>query len=252
MEIIAHRGASHDAPENTLAAIHLAWQQRADAVEVDVHLSKDGHVVVIHDDNTRKTAGARKKVRDQTLAQLKTLDAGRWKDRRWIGEKIPTLAEVLATVPDGKRLFVEIKCGPEVITAFAETLRQSGRKPSQVVPIGFSLPTMRLLKEELPALEVCLVAAFTRPLPRRWRPTAEELIRQARDARLDGLDLGARGPLNAAFAEKIKAAGLKLYVWTVDSPAKAKQLAAAGVDGLTTNRPGWLRETLPRFNASTL
>jgi len=68
MEIIAHRGASCDAPENTLSAIHLAWKQNADAVEVDVHLSKDGHLVVIHDYDTRKTAGQRGTVSSQTLA----------------------------------------------------------------------------------------------------------------------------------------------------------------------------------------
>src|SRR5215510_13578750 len=83
MDIIAHRGASFDAPENTLAAIHLGWKQQADAVEIDVQFSKDGHVVVIHDDNTRKTGGVRKKVSAQTLAQLKSLDVGRWKHAKW-------------------------------------------------------------------------------------------------------------------------------------------------------------------------
>ncbi len=109
MKIIAHRGASFDAPENTLAAIRLAWQQQADAVEIDVHLSRDRHLVAIHDFNTRKTTGRNRPVARQTLAQLRTLDAGQWKHPRWRGEKIPTLEEVLATVPPGKRLFIEIK-----------------------------------------------------------------------------------------------------------------------------------------------
>ena len=89
-EIIAHRGASHDAPENTMAAIKLAWKQQADAVEIDVQFSRDGHLVVIHDPNTRKTAGVRKNVSDQTLAELKTLDVGRWKNSVWTGETIPS------------------------------------------------------------------------------------------------------------------------------------------------------------------
>ena len=96
-EFIAHRGASHDAPENTLAAIQLAWRQNADAVEVDVQLSKDRHLVVIHDATTSKTAGVRKKVAAQILADLQSLDVGRWKHRKWKGEKIPTLAAALAT-----------------------------------------------------------------------------------------------------------------------------------------------------------
>jgi glycerophosphoryl diester phosphodiesterase len=242
-EIIAHRGASHDAPENTLASIQLGWQQHADAVEIDVQFSKDGHIVVIHDDNTRKTAGVRKKVSAQTLAQLKALDVGRWKHARWTGERIPTLAEVFATIPDGKRLFVELKCGAECIPTFVRDFKASGRKAGQVVPIGFSLETMRQLKQALPDLEVCWIAAFRRTL-RGWSPKAEKLIERAMEAGLDGLDVGGRGPVDAAFARKVHDAGLKLYIWTVDSPAKAKRLIAAGVDGITTNKPGWLRSEL--------
>jgi glycerophosphoryl diester phosphodiesterase len=132
MEIIAHRGSSHEAPENTLAAIRLAWRQHADAVEIDVHLSKDGHLVAIHDDNTRKTAGRKKKVRDQTLAELRALDAGSWKHRKWAGEKIPTLAEVLETIPETKRLFIEVKCGVEVLPALEQVVKESGKTPKQL------------------------------------------------------------------------------------------------------------------------
>src|SRR3954466_12398745 len=98
MEIIGHRGASYDAPENTLSAVNLAWQQGADAVEVDVHLSRDGRVIVIHDDNTRKTAGLKRKVCDQTWSELQKLDAGKWKGANWKGERIPDLEQVLVTV----------------------------------------------------------------------------------------------------------------------------------------------------------
>jgi len=243
VEIIAHRGASHDAPENTLASIQLGWKQKADAVEIDVQFSKDGHVVVIHDDNTRKTGGVHKKVSAQTLAELKALEVGRWKHAKWTGERLPTLGEALATIPEGGRMFVEIKCGAECIPKFVEDFRRSGRKPAQVVPIGFSLETMRLLKKALPELEVCWIAEFKRTL-RGWSPTAERLIQQARDARLDGLDVSAKGPVDSSFAQKVHAAGLKLYLWTVDSPARARELSAAGVDGLTTNRPEWLRSKL--------
>ena len=109
MLIIAHRGASFDAPENTLAAVNLAWQQNADAVEVDVHLSRDGHLFVIHDADTRRTTGLDRKVAQLKLPQLPRHDAGRWKGAQWRGEKIPTLDEVLATVPRGKKIFIEIK-----------------------------------------------------------------------------------------------------------------------------------------------
>jgi glycerophosphoryl diester phosphodiesterase len=243
-EIIAHRGASRDAPENTLAALQLAWEQGADAVEIDVHQSRDGHIVVIHDAHTRKTAGVMRRVRSLTLAELATLDVGRWKHRRWAGERIPSLAQVLDRVPSHKRIFIEIKAGAECLPEFVETVKRSGKKPSQVIPIGFNLTTMKLVKWALPALEVAWVQGFRRTWRGAWSPSADKLIAMAKDAGLDALDLGGRGPVNAAFAAKVHAAGLKLYIWTVDSPRVARRLSAAGVDGLTTNRPGWLREKL--------
>src|SRR3954466_7120047 len=115
MQIIAHRGASHDAPENTLAAARLAWAQHADALEVDVHLTRDGRLAVIHDPDTRRTADVARAVAESTLAELPQLDVGTWKDRRFAAERIPALEDVFAVVPDGKRVFVEIKGGPEVV-----------------------------------------------------------------------------------------------------------------------------------------
>ena len=243
MEIIAHRGASHDAPENTLAAIRLGWAQGADAVEIDVHLSKDDQVVVIHDATLSKTAGVRRRVVSQTVAELQSFDVGSWKHARFADERIPTLGEALATIPKGKRLFVEIKCGPQCIPAFAKTVRASRKAAAQVVPIGFGLETMRGIKMALPELEVAWVAEFKRTL-RGWSPRAETLIEKAKAAGLDALDLDGRGPLDAGFVGKVHAAGLRLYVWTVDAPARAEKLRAAGIDGVTTNKPGWLRKQL--------
>jgi len=239
---VAHRGASFDAPENTLAAINLAWRQRADAVEIDVHLSRDGQLVAIHDSNTRRTTGVNRKVVRQTLAELRGLDAGRWKGREWLDEKIPTLDEVLAVVPSDKRLFIEIKSRANAAPELAKVLARSTCRPAQIVLIGLSLPAMTSIKRMLPQMEVCWVTVLRRHWrTRRW-PDAEKLKLKA--AGLDGLDLKANKAITASFVKKIHDAGLKLYVWTVDSAAEAKRLAQAGVDGITTNRPGWLRAQL--------
>ena len=243
--IIAHRGASRDAPENTLAAVRLAWQRKADAVEVDVHLSKDRRVVVIHDRTTKRTAGQGAKVADQTLRQLRRLDVGRHKGARWAGERIPTIEEVLKTVPKGKRLVVEIKCGREVLGPLRDALAASGLAAEQVVLIGFDLKTMTAAKKHLPDHEVDWLCVLRKdPKSGSWKPPAGELLAKVRRAGLDGLSIGACPGIDKPFVDDVHAGGMKLYVWTVDDPAEAKRLQRAGVDGITTNRPGWLRGKL--------
>ena len=101
-QIIAHRGASADAPENTLAAFRLGWEQDADGIEGDFRLSADGRIVCIHDDDTQRVAGSRLVVSETSYNDLHALDVGRWKGEQWRGERIPSLAEVhvhLAALP---------------------------------------------------------------------------------------------------------------------------------------------------------
>ena len=244
MEIIAHRGASYDAPENTLSAVRLGWEQGADAVEVDVHCSRDGKIVVIHDPTLRKLARCSGKVCNKSLAELKQLDVGKWKHSRWAGERIPTVEEVLETIPRGKRLFIEIKCGAESVPELARAIERSGTSPKSVVIIGFSLATMTDMKRARPDVESCWIVERRRNWANgRWAPAADWVIERIRKAGLDGVDMGMRG-LHTEFIEEIKAARLKCYVWTVDSPFIAARLIRAGIDGVTTNRPGWLREQL--------
>ncbi len=240
VEIIAHRGASHDAPENTVAALRLGYAQGADAGEIDVHLSRDGHVVVIHDHDTHRVGGHKQAVAEQTFDELRALDVGQWGP--WKGsvfsEKIPALAEILALVPAGKRLFIEAKAGPELVPELERVIRASGLSAAQLPLISFNLDTARSLKLRLPAHEVCWIVDYSA----KKAPTVADLITTAKSAGLDGLDLNDRFPIDATFAAAIHATGLKLYTWTVDDPAVARALGAAGVDGITTNRPGWLRE----------
>ena len=223
----------------------LAWKQGADAVEIDVQMSCDGRLVVIHDDTTKKTAGVDKNVCDQTFDELCCLDVGLWKGAQWRGERISGLKEVIETIPRGKRLVIELKCDSRGLKDLERVIKESGIDIGQLVLIGFSLESMALAKTMMPALEVGWVVKCNRSWKTsRWQPTISSLIDQARAANIDALDLGANRPLTRALVEPIKKAGLKLYIWTVDSPAKAKQLFDAGADGITTNRPGWLRSKL--------
>jgi glycerophosphoryl diester phosphodiesterase len=244
VEIIGHRGASHDAPENTLASFKLGYQQKADADELDIYLTKDGKIIVIHDGNTARTTGVTNKVAMQTFDELRRLDAGQfgqWKGKGF-SEKLPSLDEVLALIPEGRRLFIEIKCGPEVLPELGRVLKRAARKPEQTVLIGFGYETMRQAKAALPNLQALwLVGAEGKP--RKYAPV-EGLIEKAKAAKLDGLDLDSGFPIDSDFVQKVHGAGLKLYTWTVDDSEVARKESAAGVEGITTNRPGWLREQL--------
>lgn len=247
VEIIGHRGASHDAPENTLASVNLAWDQDADAVEIDVYLSKDGRIVAFHDDTTERLAGVDKPVVEQTLAELQKLDVGRWKDPKFTGERIPTLSDVLATIPDGKRLFIEVKCGPEIVPTLQKDLKTAGKTPDQTAIISFSYKVVKAVKEAMPELKVYWVVGLEQDEQTgRWSPKLDELIDKAQAAGLDGLDLGKAGIIDEAYVSQVKQAGLGFYMWTINSPADARRLVKAGVEGLTTDRPGWLREQLSK------
>ena len=245
VEIIAHRGASHDAPENTLAAFKLGWEQGADAVELDIHQSKDGRVIVMHDDNTKRTAGIDKKVVEQTLQELRAVEAGSWKGAEWKGEPIPVLEEVLPLIPPDKRLVIEIKCGPEILPELQRVLKASGRQEKELLIIGFGYDTMKAAKQMFPAIPVLFLSNFKKDKETGiLSPSIDELITKARAAHLDGLNLHYSAPLDLAGVQKIKGAGLQIYFWTVDDAKIARQLQEIGAQGLTTNRPAWLRQQL--------
>ncbi len=242
VEIIGHRGASHDAPENTLPAFATAWAQQADAGETDVHLSKDGEIVVIHDADTLRVGGRDRKVVDQTLAELKQLDVGRWKGEPWTGERIPTLAELLATIPDQKRLFIEIKCGPEIAPRLVRVIKAARKRPEQTCLISFSYDVMRRVKKDLPELKCYWIVRLKQQKSSgRWLPPVQEVIRMAKSAGLDGIDFGDAPVIDRQLVAQVKRAGLGVYVWTVDTTREAARLQEAGVDGITTNRPGELK-----------
>jgi glycerophosphoryl diester phosphodiesterase len=244
VEIIAHRGASRDAPENTLASLCLGFEEGADVGELDVRLTRDDQIVLMHDSTTGRTAMIDLAIRETNLAVLKRLDVGRRRGVAWARERIPTLDEALSILPPGKRLFVEIKCGPEILLPLERLLR-TRPSLSRIAIIGFDWETMREAKVLFPHLEVYWLSAFKRERANKNRkPSTDRLIERALAADLDGLNLLHAGRIDAAFVRKAHRAGLKVYVWTVDNPRRARKLATVGVDGLATNRPGWMRRRL--------
>jgi len=246
VEIVAHRGASHDAPENTLAAFKLAWEQKADGIEVDIYLTQDGKIVGLHDKDTLRTTGQKFLPTDKTLAELQTLDAGSWKDARWKGEPLPALADVLATLPDHGHIYIEIKCGAEVLPELQRVIKDSKKRADQITLIDFTFETLVQARPMFPDLELLWLVSGKKNEETKevTYPDMNELADKAKAAGLDGLDLNHKFPLTKEAVDKIKSKDLTLAVWTVNDPADAKRLTEAGVDAITTDRPQFIREAL--------
>jgi glycerophosphoryl diester phosphodiesterase len=234
--LIAHRGESFDAPENTMAAIQLAWQRGAEAIEIDIRLTRDQKIVVFHDETTWLLARKPRKVRNQTLSELKDLDVGRHKGAQWAGQRIPTLTELLATVPPDKSLFIEIKSRPEILPILKKDLKKSKIAPRHIKLIGLEFTTMLAAKKLLPAYEVFLVADAKSP------PKIRNLIARVEQSGLDGLDLTVSKWIDQGLKDQMDRLGLKLYVWTVNDPKTARRLLKVRIHGITTDRPSWLKK----------
>lgn len=239
--IIAHRGESFDAPENTLASINLAWKRDADAVEIDVQLTKDEEIVLIHDKTTLRTGGKYKRIASNNYDELLKIDVGKFKDTKWKNEKIPLLDEVIDTIPKNKILFVEIKSDERIIKPLQNLIEQKNINPAQFKFIGFNIVTMKLLKETFPEVESYRIVEGKYY---RTKDNLKETILKCKSAGLDGLDVQARKYLNNDVVHSVKNSGLKIYTWTVDDPERAKRLYLDEIDGITTNRAHWLKNRL--------
>jgi len=242
MKIIAHRGASADAPENTLAAFRLAIEQGADGIEFDVRSTHDGVSVVIHDADLRRTGGSRLAVRETDLAALRTIDIGSWKGPAFTDERIPTLAMALGVVPPHMDLLIELKEGPASAASVLAEVASSPRSTSGNVFMGFDWETCVELRRLAPTARVFgLVPEPTKsPVPLR------EIVQRARSLGFDGLGISRLwlgtlekdpGLARQAFGD----GGITLSVWTVDNPAEARRWKSLGAAYLTSNRPGRMR-----------
>jgi glycerophosphoryl diester phosphodiesterase len=240
--VIAHRGDSAHRPENTLASFASALEVGAALVELDVQLTADGHVVVIHDPELDRTTTGRGDVRRLTLAQVRAVSAG-YPDRfgsRYAGERVPAFSEALALLRGRARVLVEIKAesvtddaegGIEARTA--EEIRRAGMADSVAL---ISFDHRAILRLAALAPEMTRGRLF-------GRTTADEVLGAARDAACQ-LVMPHKGQLSDALVERVHAAGLKLATWVVDEPAELRTLARFGLYGVGSNCPGVLLEAI--------
>ncbi len=221
----AHRGASNDAPENTMSAFQAAAAAGANGIELDVHLSRDGIPMVIHDETLDRTTNGSGPVGRMRAREIHRLDAGRWYDPVFAGESVPALEEILQWAGDGIRINIEIKdpaavlpvlklvrnfpMVPVLVSSFNAGLLEDLRRKDPELPLGFLCDShfWRLL---LQRAEKCRAESF--------HPNANVISR----------------PLVAACRRR----GLAVYPWTFDWPGDVRNLRRLGVQGFFTNSPG--------------
>jgi len=241
--IVAHRGASKDAPENTIPAFELAWQQGADAIEGDFHFSRDGEIICIHDKDTRKTSGQNLKVRKSTLDELRQLDFGQYHSAGYAGTRVPTLAEVFRTVPQGKKFYIEIKSGPAIVPKLVEEIAKSGLDEDQIVVISFKENVIRALKSKAPQYRAMWLSGFKETASGKKTPSLNRILKTLKKIRADGFSSSKSG-IDPSVIKEVKARGYEYHVWTIDDGETAKQLVEWGAQSITTNIPGEMREML--------
>ena len=230
---IGHRGASAAAPQNTLAAFRKAVEFGADGVELDVHLSADSHVVVIHDFSLDKTTNGTGRVADKTLAELEALDAGSKFSPQFAGERIPTLAQVFEALGGKLLVNVELKSlggggSGALAAAVLEIVRKYGMD-KRVLFSSFDPFALRAIKRLAPEIPAGLLYAPDLPIYLRRAWLAPLLPHEARNPHFS--------MVTDATMKWYKSHGLRVNTWTVDDPAEMKRLIALGVDGIITNKP---------------
>ena len=240
--VIAHRGDSAHRPENTLVSFAGALEVGAETVEMDVQLTADGHVVVIHDPTLDRTTTGRGDVRRMTLAEIRAVSAG-YPERfgtAYAGERVPTFAEVLGLIRERARALVEIKtesvtddAAGGIEARVADEVRRAGMA-DQVALISFDQRAVMRLRSIAPTIARGRLFG---------RTTGDEAVGHAREAGCE-IVMPHKSQIDAALADRVRGAGLKLATWVVDDPQEVKALARFGLYGVGSNVPGVLIDAI--------
>ncbi len=279
IDVIAHRGASFVAPENTLAAFRRAHEMGADWFELDCQLARDGEVIILHDSELERTTGAVGEASEYDLAELKKLDAGTWKSPTFAGEPIPTLAEALDFARGRIGVYIEIKNSdddgalmaqllelaseqpvmtPALAARMGESIEASGTRNLELTRKTIALVRERKMQREVViqsfAPIICAIARIEAPDIRvellsgveadeseEW----EQTLRWAFLLDVQGINLRGEGALPGRLAV-IRGSGKSVAVWTIDESEDMKRFARLGVDAIITDRPNICLQALGR------
>ncbi|MFH1527142.1 MAG: glycerophosphodiester phosphodiesterase family protein [Bacteroidota bacterium] len=243
--IIAHRGASAVAPENTIIAFKKAMELHANAIELDVRQTKDNQLVVLHDATVNRTTNGRGGIATMTLAEVRKLDAGSWFDPHFKNERIPTFHEVIEILDTATILIIEIKEGNETYPGIEEqvlNLVKTNRLEGQVILKSFDQRVLRRIKEKAPQIRLLYVYVFTIP----WLNITVDRGVSAGD--LLDLNVDYLQPhkifLSRSFVNRAQERGFKVIVWDVEDEDTMKEMLDLGVNGIETDFPDKLYNVL--------
>lgn len=250
---VAHRGASAYAPENTLAAFAKACDLGADVLELDVHLTRDGQVVVMHDERVDRTTDGHGEIRAMTLDDIRGLDAGRWFGASWAGERVPTLQEVLECFAGRALIDIELKAGVNadwfrsVVAEDAETTTRLARRVLAVVERAGA--AHRVVISTFGTRALTWIREAAPQVATQWSVLSTDLSQDAAAAAAAGFDVISPQEYAATTYNLARAHvhGLAVHIYTRGDDGAMTRLVDLGVDAVKTPRPDRLREVLVRL-----
>lgn len=245
IQVIAHRGASAYAPENTISAFKKAFELGIDILEIDVHQTKDRELVVLHDGTVNRTTNGTGKVKNTTFEELRKLDAGSWFSKDFIGEKIPSLKEVFEITPDSIVLLIEIKKGSETYPGIENRVIQlisEYNLKERVILKSFDdkiLQEFKNIDPEIPRLKVFVgQISFLRIVIDYSLNFGSVLDNDVQYIQAHWLGI------TKCLIDKAHKRGYKVYVWDVNNEKRMKDLILMGIDGIETDYPDKLKKIL--------
>ncbi|MRG27955.1 glycerophosphodiester phosphodiesterase [Laceyella tengchongensis] len=252
---IAHRGASGYAPEHTIPAYALGQKMKGDYIEIDLQMTKDGHLIAMHDETVDRTTNGTGRVKDMTLAEIKKLDAGSWFNEKYpalanpayVGLKVSTLEEVIHRFGRNARYYIETKA-PEVYPGMEEELLRvlkrtgliNGRgRTNKVIIQSFSQESLLKVHQLNPRIPLVQLLWY------ETAGTAQITDEEIKNIKRYAVGVGPNyDKIDQAYVSKVRQAGLEIHPYTVNEPSEMKKLIRWGVTGMFTNYPDRLHRVL--------
>ena len=240
--VIAHRGASGKAPENTFAAFNLAWKEGSDAIELDIRQSKDSNFVCLHDENLARFFPDKKNISSMNLDELKEIEIGSWKGSEFKNEKIPLLSEVLLNTPKNKKIFIEIKEEIEDLKPLFDEIKKTKIRINQCHFLSYFPKVVKNIKENYPRYKATINIR-----PNLYNYEFDKVIEKIKKSYSDGVSLKIDTKESLRLLKKLKKDNYFVIGWTINDKNFMEKLIKNNIDGIITDYPIKLKKILKKY-----